>query len=113
MSDFTGLDRHADDTQGRRTRRARIRDVVGGDAGLSAGLLDHLGDGHRAAHQVSGGDDVHVLHRDSAVGESRESGLRGEIDRVELLCLPNFVIRMPRIKTSSEAMRILLDRLGS
>ena len=63
---FHGQVRHA---QGRRPRRAGVRDVVGRDAGLADLLLDLLGDRSRAAHQVARREHTHVLHRDAAVGE--------------------------------------------
>ena len=78
---LAGLHRHDDRAQRRGAGGARVRHVVDGDAGLADLLLDLLADAARS-HQVAGGHDAHLAHRDAAVGERAHGGFGGEVDDV-------------------------------
>ena len=79
--DLAGLHRHDRRAQCGGTGGARVRDVEHRDAGLADLLLDLLADAARA-HQVAGGEDADVGHRDPTVGQGGEDRLGGEVDDV-------------------------------
>ena len=76
------LDRHDRRAQRGRTGRARVGDVVDGDAGLADLLLQLLADAAAHRHEVARGEHAHLLHRHAAVGERAHRRLGREVDGV-------------------------------
>ena len=85
---LAGLDRHDRRAQRRRAGRARVRDVVDGDAGLADLLLQRLADPEPAAHEVARGEHADVGHRRSGVGERALRGFSRQVDGVLVGALP-------------------------
>ena len=89
------------DAQGGGSGGAGVGDVVDRDAGLADLLLQLLTDAGRGAHEVAGADDADVLHGHAGIAERAEHGLGRQVDGSLSGCLPNFVMWIPRIQTSS------------
>ena len=79
---FARLDRHDHGTKRGCTSCTRIRNVEHRDAGLANLLLQLLANTCRSTHEVSSGEDAHVMNGHTAISESSQRSFCCEINDV-------------------------------